>query len=327
MKLRNLRILAIIFLALFISIYLSSLKEDEGSETNLTSVSKDEEILVVSSLFPWYDLVKEIGGDRVKSVLLLSPGLDAHSFEPKPQDILRISQSAIFFYTNKEMEPWAKDLTQSLNNSLKIVALAEDMSQLEVEHEADHDHADEHDDNHEHEHGDPHVWLDPIIMKDMARRVKADLSEVDSQGEAIYAANLAKYLDRLSALDTDYRDTLANCQQREVIYAGHSAFAYLAERYNLDYESASGFSPNAESTPGRLIALSNSLAEKNLGYLFTDSLENQQLAEALSRSGKIEILTLKTGSNLSKADFAANLSYEDIMRYNLSQLSLGLICQ
>lgn len=316
MKRRNIKIVLVIFIALFLSIYLTYSQKDKNDKLLSSQVDANPKILVVSSLFPWYDLAKEIGGERVNSILLLSPGLDAHSFEPKPQDILKISQSQLFLYTSDEMEPWAKDLEQALNGNNRMIALAEVAELSETENN-----------NEGLKHSDPHIWLDPLIMKDLASHLVDVLSELDPLGSSVYQANLARYQASLERLDEDYRETLSHCQRHELIYAGHSAFAYLARRYQLDYETASGFSPNAESTPARLVALSDKLRTKDAHYLFTDSLENQQLAQALSQNSGLEILTLKTGANLAKTDFVANLNYEAIMRYNLKQLSIGLLCQ
>lgn len=322
MSRKKLVILIVIVLALFLSLYLSYLTKDRHEIQLATLKSSDNRILVVASLFPWYDLAQEIGGERVQTVLLLSPGLDAHSFEPRPQDILMINQADLFLYTSKEMEPWAQDLASALNSLNKSLAMTEVLDLGDQTNFTDENDLVSSDDNH-----DPHIWLDPIIMGKLARELKPVLSQLDPEGESIYQSNLLKYLARLDQLDRDYRETLNNCESRQVIFAGHSAFAYLARRYQLDYISASGFSPNAESTPNRLVVLSDLLRKNKAKYLFSDSLENKQLAEALAKNMGLEILSLKTGANLSKTDFASQLSYEDIMRYNLSQLSQGLTCQ
>lgn len=332
MKNKHFWLIIIILAAFFFPVYLSYLQRDVNDTQERPPIKDQSKVLVVTSLFPWYDLVKEIGAERVEPVLLLSPGLDAHSFEPIPQDILRISQSDLFLYTNNLMEPWARNLTRSLNDSKRIIALVGDPSLFESDNVPDNEgngnnNGDQDEDFHDDFHDDPHVWLDPLIMEDLAFKVKELLSSVDPGGRLVYQANYERYLASLELLDKDYRLTLSNCQNRDFIFAGHSAFSYLAKRYDLSYESASGFSPNAESSPKRLMVLNNKLEEKNLQYLFTDILENQQLAQSLSKSAKVEILNLKTGANLSKADFNANLSYIDIMRYNLEQLSKGLICQ
>ncbi|PJB87958.1 ABC transporter substrate-binding protein, partial [Candidatus Roizmanbacteria bacterium CG_4_9_14_0_8_um_filter_34_12] len=86
-------------------------------------LKKDSKRLtVVTTLFPLYDFVKIIGQDKVEVSLLLPPGVEAHSFEPKPSDIVRINKSDLFIYTGKFMEPWAEDIIKGVTNK-KVVSV------------------------------------------------------------------------------------------------------------------------------------------------------------------------------------------------------------
>jgi zinc transport system substrate-binding protein len=68
---------------------------------------------VITTLFPLYDIAKNIGADKVDISLLLPPGMEAHSFEPKPSDIVKINKADVFVYTGKFMEPWAEDVIKA----------------------------------------------------------------------------------------------------------------------------------------------------------------------------------------------------------------------
>lgn len=70
---------------------------------------------VVTTLFPLYDFARIIGGDRAEVTMLLPPGLEPHSFEPKPNDIIRISRAGLFIYTNRYMEPWAETILKGID--------------------------------------------------------------------------------------------------------------------------------------------------------------------------------------------------------------------
>ena len=326
MSKKNTKFAFLLLFAIFLAVILIFTKFNFKNTNNHPNYNdKKEKLLVMSSLFPWYDLVREIGGERVESVLLLPPGLEAHSYEPRPQDLVNINQADLFVYTNTNMEPWAADIFSSLNKAHASMAMAQDLGEFEIADLEEHELQVE--DDHHHEEGDPHIWLDPNIMKLLANRLTDNLIILDAEGSLYYQNNLINYLNRLEALDADYEQALANCENREIIYAGHYAFAYLAHRYNLSYQAAQGISPNAESTPGRLVQLSQALKEQGASYVFKGNLENSQLAESLASANNIEIIELKTGANLSKDDYDANLSYEDLMRYNLEQLTKGLRCQ
>jgi zinc transport system substrate-binding protein len=281
---------------------------------------------VISSLFPWYDLSREIGGDRVEAKLLLPPGVEAHAFEPTPSDMIALSKTKLFVYTGDYMEPWAQDILDGLGGSAPAsLVIGQDLAVLEgVEHE--HEEGVE-EAGKEHSGLDPHIWLDPMIMSKAAGRLAKALAQLDPAGSSYYNQRLEAYQHRLDQLDEDYRQTLTTCKQNNFIFAGHYAFGYLASRYNLKYEAAQGFSPDAESSPQQLQALSNLIKTTGVKYIFAEELENQQLAEALAQENGVKILLLNSAHNLSKDDLKDGLSYLDIMRSNLKQLSTGLLCR
>lgn len=104
-------ILIVVIGAVFVGL---SLKKDNQVKGN--------KISVVTTLFPLYDFAKEIGGDKVEVSLLLPPGVEAHAFEPKPSDIIKINESDLFVYTGKFMEPWAEDIIKGIiNKNVKVV--------------------------------------------------------------------------------------------------------------------------------------------------------------------------------------------------------------
>jgi len=321
-------LLTLVFLAL-IAFIVWNQDRNPAKDTNYNQVARVE---IVTTLFPWYDLARQIGGDKVAVSLLLSPGLDPHSFEPRPQDMLNIKETDLFVYTSEEMEPWSLDLLSQKEEN-KILEISAGLntierSNLDADEEDAHDEADEyHEDEHGHEGLDPHVWLDPLLMKEMAIRLTEKLITIDRDNEDYYRNRLADYQSSLDELDQAFQTTLANCANNTLVYAGHNAFSYLVQRYNLNYLAAQGFSPNAESTPTQLAQMSNSLKEQGLKYLYVDKMENQQLAAAVAQEAGVGILSLKTTANIAREDLEANLSYQDIMRQNLEQLRIGLQCQ
>lgn len=309
--------LIVLTLVVIVLIYLF-ITPKNNYDQELNNSHSEDKIKIVSSLFPWYDLSQAIGGERVQASILLPPGLEAHSYEPTPSDMLKVSQADLFVYTGDYFEPWADRLLNSLNSPPNFLVLGQDLNNLELVD--DYDHEDE-------TQLDPHIWLDPILMMKMADRLTAKLVELDPTGAEYYLSNLETYQASLEQLDADFRETLSDCHYHEIIYGGHYAFGYLAKRYNLRYEAAQGFSPDAESTPARLADLVRMLREYEASYLFAAQMENPQLAETLAREAQLEILTLHTVHNLSKEERDNNLSYDNLMRANLNNLKQGLQCR
>lgn len=287
-------------------------------------------ISIVTSLFPWYDLSREIGGDKVSVKLILPPGVEAHAFEPTPGDMIAVSKADLFVYTGDYMEPWAQDILGGLDGSApESLAIGKDLAVLQGE---EHEHEDGYEDESaEDEHGhsglDPHIWLDPMIMSQAAGRLAQTLAKIDAENKDYYNQRLERYRARLEKLDSDYRSSLSKCRQSNFIYAGHYAFGYLAVRYGLDYQAAQGFSPDAESSPQQLSEMISALKEDKADYIFAEELDNPQLAQSLAKDAGLKILMLNSAHNVSKDDLKAGITYEQIMRNNLKELVIGLKCQ
>ena len=287
-----------------------------------------EKISIVATLFPQYDFAKVIGGDKVEVMILLPPGVEAHAYEPKPSDITKINNANIFIYTGKFMEPWAHDIIASADKKVKVVDASAGIEMAKEEHkheeEADQYEAEE---GHRHHGGvDPHIWLDFDYAKIMAENIAKALAEVDPRNAEYYQTSLKAYQNNLVDLDKTYKNTLSACQSKTIIYGGHYAFGYLAKKYNLNYVSAQGFSPDAEPTAKDMVALIEQVKKENISYIFYEELTSPKIAETLARETNTRLLLLNGAHNLAKEDYESGASFISIMKENLKNLSLGLGC-
>ena len=290
---------------------------------------KEDKISIVTTLYPLYDFAHEIGGDKVEVSLLLPPGVEAHAFEPKPSDIVKINESDLFIYTGKFMEPWAEDIINGITNkNVKVVDSSIGIELMKEEHEGEHEQVDEHEEEHGHEHNgvDPHIWLGFNNSQIMVSNIAKMLIEKDPINADFYNINASLYIKKLSTLDESYKNTLSTCKTREVVYGGHYAFGYLSKRYNLEYVSAQGFSPDSEPTAKDMIALIDQIKKGNINYVFYEELASPKIAETLSKETGTKLLLLNGAHNLSKEEMENNVSFLSIMEKNLNNLKTGLSC-
>ena len=77
----------------------------------------DDRLVVATTLFPYYDFVRQVAGDRVKLELVVPAGMDSHSFEPTPADVIKIQESDVFIYNGGHMEHWVEEILDSLDRS------------------------------------------------------------------------------------------------------------------------------------------------------------------------------------------------------------------
>jgi zinc transport system substrate-binding protein len=273
---------------------------------------------VVTSLFPLYDFAKSIGKDRVDVSLLLPPGVEPHSFEPKPADIMRIHEADVFIYTDAAMEPWVAKILQAIENKTLLVIEAGKGIPLMQEASAE---------DGGHGETDPHIWLDFANAQHMVDTICNGFCAKDPANKTFYENNARVYKRLLSDLDSRYKNTLAHCKYSDIVHGGHFAFGYLAKRYNLHYSAAYGFSPDAEPTPRQLYDLSEMIKQKSIKYIFYEELVSPRVAETIARETGARLLKLSAAHNLTKEEIAQNVSFISIMEQNLKNLSQGLQCQ
>ena len=278
---------------------------------------------VVTTLFPLYDFAKRIGGDQAQVSLLLPPGVEPHSFEPRPEDIVRVNHADLFIYTNGVMEPWATSIADGVDKGkVRIIEGGKGIPLLPApamdQHEAD--------DPHEHEHGgmDPHIWLDFDNARKIAANILAALVARDPSHQAYYQQNAAGLDGDLAALDGRYRETLAKCPKKVFLHGGHYAFGYLAKRYGLKYVSASAVNADAEPTPARLAKLVNLMRRERLQYVYTEELLSPKVAETIARETGAKVLMLRAAHNLTKDEFQRGVTFISLMEENLLNLKTGL---
>lgn len=276
-------------------------------------------IKVITTLFPLYDMARNIGADKAEVSLLLPPGVEAHSFEPKPSDIVRINEADVFIYTGKFMEPWAEGIIEGAAHKALIVADASRDTKMIPGVSRDKDEPA----------GsfDPHIWLDFDNAKIMVRNIAQALQAKDAAGKVFYEQNADGYVGKLAELDSAYRTALAACRKKEIVYSGHFAFSYLAHRYGLKYLAAQGVSPDAEFSARDLARLVEHIRQDNIKYIFYEELASPRIAETIADETGAEMLMLHAAHNITKDQFEQGISFFAILKTDLDNLKVGLECE
>ena len=281
-------------------------------------------IEVVATLFPLYDFARQIGGDRISVSLLVPPGVEPHSFDPRPQDVIKVSRAKVFMYTGEHMEPWVDGFLGGVRNpSLAVVDTSRGVDMHEDHDDEDHDE----DKEHQADAGgkDPHIWLDPLNAKIMVDTIAAALIKASPENAAYFESKARAYAERLEALHRKIAGEVAGFRTRTILYAGHFAFGYFAKRYGLDHVSPyEGFSPNAEPTPGRIVELTKKLRELGLSHVFHEELVDPRIAEVIAKETGARLLLLHGAHNISRDELERGVTYLEIMERNLANLKLAL---
>ena len=280
-----------------------------------------EKIKIVTSVFPLMEFARAVSGERGEVSLLIPPGAEVHTWQPRPSDIIRFSSARLFIFIGLNMEPWLKDFLKSVKNPhLKVLEASQGISLLESEARDPH---------HEHEQmiPDPHVWLDFSYDQVIVERIAEILSEIEPKNSSIFEKNALAYKEKLQRLDEKFREGLRNCLHRTFILGGHAAFGYLARRYDLHQASLYGLSPDSRPTPKTLAGAVETARKLKIKVIFFEIQIGNKLAKALAEEVGAGTLVLNPGANLTKGELKSGKTFFDIMEKNLENLKNGLVCR
>jgi len=310
--------------ALLVFIVSGCARQDEKNKRNTAGSG----LRIVITLFPLYDFSRAIIGDKGTVVMLVPPGMEPHSFEPRPDDVARISKSSLFIYTNRYMEPWADRIVKGIASpQLVVVNAGEGLTYLESTGNAHekHDHAEEH----KHRQSavyDPHVWLDFGNAVKMVANITQAITAADPGNRQYYENNAAALKKRLEDMDKRYSKGLADCSSRLVMHGGHYAFGYMAHRYKLDYRSLSGVSSESEPSAAKMAKMVRQIKASGVRYLFAEEMLSPRISETIAAETGASVLRLHGAHNIAVDEYNKGTTFFDLMDVNLKMLQKGLGC-
>ena len=305
--------------------------------------NKTDKLSIVTTIFPEYDWVREILGDKADNAeitILLDNGVDLHSYQPTADDIVKISDCDLFIYVGGESDGWVEDaLRNAANRNMKVINLLEVLGDsvkteeivegMQEEHEHEDAHA--HDDAEEHEHeeeADEHVWLSLKNAKMLVRVISKALQELDPDNKDIYAANADAYVKKLSALDAEYQAAVDAASNKTILFGDRFPFRYLVDDYGLRYYAAFvGCSAETEAGFETISFLAKRVDEWKLPCVLTIEGAQHKIAETIVRNTTMKnqkVLTMDSMQSTTTQDVKNGTTYLSVMEKNLSVLKEAL---
>lgn len=268
-------------------------------------------IIISSSFYPLAEFAKRIGGDKIEVVNITPVGVEAHDYEPTPRDVVAIRTSRLFLYQGAGFDPWAERVAKDINGSnVAVINMAENFDLMSAKAGKK----------------DPHFWLDPILAKKEVVIIRDELKVIDPTNASVYEENAQNFATSLDALDQTIRSGLSSCTLSEIIVS-HGAFNYFASRYGLSVISISGVSPDIEPSAQVLGEIAKTAKEKNIQYIFFETLVSPKLAETVAKEAGIQTSVLNPIEGLTLSEVSVGKDYLSIMEENLHNLEQALQCQ
>ncbi len=278
-------------------------------------------IKVAASIFPLADIVRQIGGKRVTVTTLLPAGASEHTFEPSASQIRQVADASLYVRVGAGLDGWADKLiasarqrpltvTVTATNGIRLLAVAE--QQLHPENGGDADH---------HDGDDPHVWLDPILVRDHLLPAVTDaLSQLSPADASYFKTNSKNYALALTRLDQELRSSIDKLPRKGFI-AMHGAWAYLAKRYGLTQVAAVEPFPGKEPSARYLVQLVSIARKQGVTTIFAEPQLPAKGAQVIAAEigGRVLLLDPLGGEGVAGRD-----SYLGLMRHNLATITGGM---
>lgn len=280
-----------------------------------------EKIIVTATIFPQYDFARAVGGKYAKVNMLLPPGTESHTFDPKPSDIAMVADSDLFIYTGEYMEPWAGSIVKSADSDmLRVIDASSGISLIKEEH--DHETDEHHDEEHEY---DPHIWLDMTNSIKMVETILDAFCNLDPAHTDYYTENAEAYIKELKQLDSDFLSAVENGKRKTIVFGGRFAYGYFIERYGLSYESAyDSCSSEAEPSIKKITEIIDFISENDIPVIYHEELVNPKVASVIASDTGIQTLELSTGHSVSRKQLEEGVTFIDVMKTNLENIKRGL---
>ena len=288
---------------------------------------------IVATIFPAYDFARAAAGEEAQVTMLLPPGMESHSYEPTPADILAVQNCDLFVFLGGETDIWVETILSSVEMRGEVLRMVDCVELLEEEHdhgEEDHDHEHDHD-THDHEAEklglgvvvgmDEHVWTSPENAAEITRKIGEKLAELDVDNAEQYGKNAAAYAEKLEQLHGELQTFFDAQPKRTMVFGDRFPLRYFAEAYELDYYAAfPGCSTQTEPSAATVAFLTEKVREEKIPTVWYIEFSNHLVADGIAEAANVKTAMLHTCHNVSRQEIENGVTYLSLMKENLKTL-------
>lgn len=306
-------LVVIILSVIFLTFY--SGKISKKIETNKMNI--------VVTNFVAYDFVKHITGDKVNVVLIVSPGVESHNYDPTAHDLALIENSDLFIYIGGEVESWATRIIETTDLSqTKLLCLLDTVELIE---ESDVDGAEKEEHHEEQKSFDEHIWTSPANAIKMMQGIEQVISKLDKKNEQVYHENANKYISEIKQVQGKIQEIVDNKVRNRLIFADKMPMQYFVNEFGLEVSAAfSGCSTETEPSSGTIAYLIDKIKEEKIPVVLYIELSTGNIAKTISEETGCEMLRIESLHNVTKNDFDNGETYVSLMTRNLDVLKKAL---
>ena len=254
----------------------------------LLNASKPE---ITVNILPQKYFVEKIVKDKFEINVMVKPGSSPHNYEPKPSQMKSLVNSKAYFLVGDPFEQaWMDKFKQNAKNTL-FVDTTKGIEKIQMEEHNHHDEAnvDAKHDEHDHSGFDPHVWLDPLLVKIQAKNIYEAMLEIDSQNSDFYKTNYEEFIKELDALDENIK-TILSPYKDKAFMVFHPSWGYFAKRYDLEQISIE--IEGKEPKPNELVELIEEAKKYDIKIVFVAPQFSQKSAKTISKNINANVIAI-----------------------------------
>ena len=329
-----------------------------GDADENNALQESGKIRVLASFYPYYEFTRNVAGDSATVEQHLPLGTGAHDWEPGFTEIRSLKNADVYVYNGLGMESFLDNIIGSgefdnvlfvkASEGVELIKPEEGHGTEEEEHgehgteEEEHgEHGTEEEEHGEHgteeeehgEHGhhddfefDPHIWLDPVLVKQQVNNIRDGLVKADPQNREQYEQNAKAYNEKLDALDMKIKSSLTSCK-KDTFVPFHNAFTYLGERYGLKVMALGGLAPEGEASATEIAEFVDYIKDNDIKVIFAEELVDPRLAEVIADEAGARVLLFSPLEGLTLEEVEQNITYIDKMEKNLDAMKVALECR
>ncbi len=240
-----------------------------------SSTSKESGLKIATTIFPVFDIARNIVGDKIQVIQVVPPGASPHTFEVTPQTALELQGVKAIFKIGNGLDDWIDGVAQSGAPNARIFTLSQGIDLRKFSDGS----------------VDPHYWLALNNAQIIAQNIFQDVLEIDPANKDYYQSNLDAYLKKLDTADKKISATLADVSQKNIA-TFHDAWYYFAQRYGLNVITAFEPFPGKEPTPQYLSQFINDIKKYNLKVVFIEPQFSSQSLEQIAKDQGVNLVLI-----------------------------------
>ena len=284
-----------------------------------------EKLSVVCTVFPQYDFVRQIAGDKVKLTMLVPLGVESHDYRLENMtvaDLKTVKECDIFIYLGGESDShWIKELKASVGKSdIEWIAMTDTVGSLEI---IKHNH-DGHEDGY-HTTFDEHIWTSPKKAVESAGYICEKLCLKDAVNREAYKNNYNDFANELMSLDRDLTDAVTKATTDTLIFADRFPFRYLCSDYDLKFFAAfDGCSTAVDPSVAQIAEVIEAAEEADTKTVFYMENSDSVYAEQIAQKVGARSLMLHSCHTVTRHELQGGVTYLKLMKENIEKIMEAL---